>query len=62
MSLKAFHVVFVVFSLGITIGFGLWALKTNPAYKGWGIASFVAAAGLLVYGVTFLQKLRKEKL
>lgn len=62
MSLKAFHVVFILFSLAITVGFGLWALKTNPEYRGWGIASLVAAAGLVVYGVMFLQKLKKENL
>ena len=62
MSLKAFHVVFVLFALAITVGFGVWALTTNPEYQGWGIASLVAAVGLVVYGVLFLQKLRRERL
>ena len=62
MSLKAFHVIFVLFSLAITVGFGVWALTTNPEYRVWGIVSLVLAAGLVVYGVKFLQKLKRERL
>jgi hypothetical protein len=62
MSLKAFHILFVVVSVALTVGFGIWALSEDRGYTGWGIASFVAAAALLVYGVTFLQKLKKERL
>ena len=62
MSLKAFHIVFILLSVSITTGFGLWALTSHPDYKGWGIACLVAAACLVVYGVAFLQKLKREHL
>jgi hypothetical protein len=62
MSLKAFHILFIILSVAITTGFGVWALKVDPAYKGWGIACLVAAVCLVVYGVAFLQKLKREHL
>ena len=62
MSLKAFHIVFIVMSVAITAGFGVWALTTDPGYPGWGIACLVAAGALVVYGVVFLQKLKRERL
>ena len=61
MSLKAFHIVFIVLSVAITAGFGVWALQ-HPAYKGWGIACLLAAVCLVIYGVAFLQKLKKAHL
>ena len=63
MSLKAFHIVFVVVSVLFTAGFGYWSL-TEFKMAGDGLmltlslTSFVAAGGLLFYGVWFLRKLR----
>ena len=62
MSLKAFHILFIVISVATTAGFGAWALVVDPAYKGWGIACLVAAVCLVVYGVAFLKKLKREHL
>jgi hypothetical protein len=63
MSLKAFHVFFVAVSTLCALGFGAWAvgdyLRTGKGGTlGLGIASFVAAAGLIWYGFWFLRKLK----
>ena len=62
MSLKAFHMVFIVISVAFTTGFGVWALRVEPNYRVWGVASLVVAAGLLVYGFLFLRKIQREHL
>jgi len=64
MSLKAFHIVFIVASLLLCLGFAGWAFDNY--FEGdraradlvYGIASLFAAAGLLVYGKYFLRKLK----
>ena len=61
MSLKAFHVVFIVISTVFGVGMGVWCLREYQA-RGSGailalsIASFVMTAGLLGYGAWFLKK------
>ena len=63
MSLKAFHVFFVIVSVLCALGFGAWAigdyLRTG---KGsvllLGILGFAAAAALVWYGLWFLRKLK----
>jgi hypothetical protein len=62
MSLKTFHILFIVASVTTTAGFGLWAFEVEPAYRGWGIACMVAAVVLVVYGVAFLKKMKREHL
>lgn len=63
MSLKAFHIVFVVVSTMLTLGFGAWSIRefrtTNDmAFLLGGIFSFVLAVALLIYGRWFLRKLQ----
>ncbi len=63
MSLKAFHVFFVIVSVLCALGFGAWSiteyLRTG---KGsvllLGILGFAAAAALVWYGLWFLRKLK----
>ena len=64
MSLKAFHVVFILASMALTIFFGGWALQDyfSPAgtrldiiYVG---LSILAGIGLVIYGRYFLKKLK----
>lgn len=63
MSLKAFHILFVVISTLFSLGFAWWAFReywlrgdiTNLLLA---IGSFVAALGLMVYGRFVLKKLR----
>ena len=63
MSLKAFHVFFVVVSTLLALGFGVWSVNEYArAGRGgtlaMGVASFVAAVALVVYGFWFLRKLK----
>lgn len=63
MSLKAFHILFITLSTLLAFGFGIWSLKSYSADNDTklmvlGIASFIVAVALIVYGVRFLQKLK----
>lgn len=63
MSLKAFHIVFVIASVVLGLGFGIWAIVQfahagSAAMMALGIASLVFAVGMVVYGVWFLRKLK----
>ena len=61
MSLKAFHLVFIVASIALAIGFGIW-LANNYFSDGGvvnligAILSFAAAVGLVFYERYFLKK------
>ena len=63
VSLKSFHIVFVICSFLLLAGFGYWALQAFQT-SGEGLmltlslGSFLAAGALLFYGVWFLKKLR----
>ncbi|MEO8167918.1 MAG: hypothetical protein ABI623_06705 [bacterium] len=63
MSLKAFHIVFIVVSILLALGCGLFELN-NYTVSGeivhllLATASFLAAAGLVVYAVRFMRKLK----
>lgn len=62
MSLKAFHIVFIVISTLLSAGFGVWALGYSRSADGGGIylalglVALAAAVGLPVYGSWFLKK------
>jgi hypothetical protein len=63
MSLKAFHIAFIIVSTVLAIGFGIWELKgyatsDDVLQLTAGIGSLLAAAGLVVYGVRFMRKLK----
>ena len=64
MSLKAFHVVFIVLSILLAGGFAAWSLMNYAAPGGvksdlWvGIGSGVAGLALVGYGIYFLKKLK----
>ena len=63
MSLKAFHIFFIALSVLLALGFGAWeiagfAQSGNISRLITGILSFAVAAGLIVYGIRFLRKLR----
>ena len=53
MSLKAFHIVFVVFSTLLALGVGAWCIWVDlvegaPVYLTGAICSFVVAVALIV--------------
>ncbi len=64
MSLKAFHLVFIVAAILLTVGLAVWSLlnyfsptgrKTDLAI---GIGAIVATLGLIVYERYFLKKFK----
>ena len=66
MSLKVFHIFFIISSITLALGLGVLSLKTfltsnNPMYLVVGLLSFILGIALLGYGVWFLQELKKLK-
>ncbi len=64
MSLKAFHILFIVVSGVLALGFGTWCVRfsrlhDDGAYLAAGVASFAAAGALGVYGAWFWRKLKR---
>ena len=53
MSLKSFHILFIVLSIAITIWFGIWEWNHSALLA---IFSFLAGGGLVVYGIQVLKK------
>ncbi len=67
MSIKGFHIVFIIFSTLLALGIGLWCVWVNltvgePVYLGGAIASFASAVALIVYGVLFYRKMKRLRL
>ena len=63
MSLKAFHVFFVIVSVLCALGFGAWAIGDYLRTGSSGalvmaILGFIAAGALIWYGFWFLRKLK----
>jgi len=67
MSLKAFHIFFIVVSIIFAAGFGVWGLRAHSAgndgaHLAFGVAGLVAGAALVAYLFSFLRKLRDTRL
>jgi hypothetical protein len=64
MSLKAFHIVFIVVATMLTGGFGVWAVReyargqAPASILALGIGSFVLGGVLVWYAKYFLRKLK----
>lgn len=63
MSLRAFHIFFIVASILMSLlvgGWGVWDYQQseNTTHLGLGIGSFVAAAVLIWYSTWFVRKRR----
>ena len=58
MSLKAFHVLFIIVSILLAVGCAAWSWVngTSPAF---GYGSAAAAVALVCYGVWFVKKSRR---
>ena len=61
MSLKAFHLVFIIASILLAFGFGVWlAVRFFSEGGAWNLifaaASFAAGVGLIFYERYFLKK------
>jgi hypothetical protein len=67
MSLKAFHIVFVIFSTLLAIGCGAWCVWVDlvegaPIYLAGAIGAFICAIALIVYGVWFYRKMKRLRI
>jgi hypothetical protein len=67
MSLKGFHIVFITFSTLLALVCGGWCLHVNsvagtPVYLAGAIICFVAAVGLVVYGIWFWKKMKRLRI
>lgn len=65
MSLRGFHIVFIIASIALTTFFGVWALGMHQkeslnSYMVTAYASFAATLGLLVYGAFFIKKVKTQ--
>ena len=59
MSLKAFHVLFVIIAGLLCAGFGVWCF--NSAQVLTGIISFAGLAALVVFEINFLRRMKGVK-
>ncbi|MEM7232173.1 MAG: hypothetical protein AAF517_08370 [Planctomycetota bacterium] len=67
MGLKNFHILFIIFSVLICAGFGVWCFATPDGQKleysqVIGVLSFLAAVGIAGYGVSFVAKAKEQNL
>lgn len=63
MSLKAFHIVFVMVSTLLALGFGAWAIRDYRLHQEMpslvlGLGSLLGSVALVAYGRWFLRKLK----
>ena len=56
MGIKYIHVILIVISILLSLGFGFWALIHGYGLGGYG--SFAVAFGLIVYCVQFIRKMK----
>ncbi|HUF10875.1 MAG TPA: hypothetical protein VMO47_16265 [Rhodothermales bacterium] len=64
MSLKSFHIFFIVVSILTTLGFGLWTVvrssQGDTSANFWlGVISLLAGVFLIWYGFRFFKKLNQ---
>ncbi len=63
MSLKAFHIFFILVSTLLALAFGFWAVvdfdrSASGVNLALGVGSFIASGVLVIYGIWFLRKLK----
>ena len=63
MSLKAFHVFFIVVSMALCVVLGVWTTQDFARSGSWvhlslGVGSFIGSILLAFYGIWFLRKLK----
>ena len=57
MSLRAFHIVFIIVSVALSLFVAMWGIRQGSLWLG--ITFLVAAGGLIVYGKKAYTKLRE---
>jgi len=63
VSLKAFHIVFIIVSTALCVAFAVWGAQDFARSGSWvhlslGVGSFIGSILLAWYGVWFLRKLK----
>ena len=63
MSLKAFHIFFIIASTVLAVALGVWAVDDfgrsgSLVHLTLGVGSFIASGVLVWYGIWFLRKLK----
>jgi hypothetical protein len=58
MSLKSFHILFILLAILLALGCAWWSFANGVAFA-FGVGSCAVALGLTVYGYFFLKKARK---
>lgn len=66
MSLKYFHIFFIVISILLALGLGIWQFQTYQETRAaltlvWAVAAFISAQALIVYLLWFLKKMKSSK-
>ena len=56
MSIKSFHMLFVMASFVLSIGVGFWGINEHPPI---GILSFIGGILLVYYGIQVFKKFKK---
>lgn len=56
MGIKYIHVVLIVVSIFLSLGFGFWTLNHNYPLSAY--CSFAVAVGLLFYCIQFIKKMK----
>lgn len=64
MSLRIFHIVFVVASILLSLLLGVWGIRFyllagGARWLGFGVLFFVVGLGLVIYGVRVWEKLKE---
>lgn len=60
LSLKIFHIVFIVLSIMLAIGFGIWGImQSNDLFLLLGFISFVTGILLVFYLIKILRKFKQ---
>lgn len=60
MSLKAFHIFFIIISTIVAFGFGVWVfMQENGYHFGFGILSLLAGVSLIIYGIKVFKKFKE---
>jgi hypothetical protein len=64
MSLKGFHIVFIVFSTLLALALGAWCIWVDlvegaPVFLAGAVASFASAIALIIYGIWFYRKMKR---
>jgi hypothetical protein len=56
MGIKNIHLLLIVVSIILSLGFGFWTLSHH--YTAWGYFSFILALLLIIYCVQFIKKMK----